>query len=173
MAAQIAELNATLALLDSQAEAIKARGQEDPDQEQNARLGQLQSEIARLDQRLKESTVDLISPRDMAEVLRALLIRQEGMRLVRLENFPAQVLLPAAEKGDGPDDAKEIHLYRHPMRIVFSGTYLQALEYLRSLEKLPRRLLWDELEIMVKNHPQAEISLRVHTLSLKKGWIGA
>lgn len=173
MAAQIAELNATLALLDSQAEAIKARGQEDPDQEQNARLRQLQSEIARLDQRLKESTVDLISPRDMAEVLRALLIRQEGMRLVRLENFPAQVLLPAAEKVGEPDDAKEIHLYRHPMRIVFSGTYLQALEYLRSLEKLPRRLLWDELEIMVKNHPQAEISLRVHTLSLKKGWIGA
>ena len=37
--AQITALNATLAALDSQAEAIQARGEADPDQEQRAGLG--------------------------------------------------------------------------------------------------------------------------------------
>jgi MSHA biogenesis protein MshJ len=171
--AQITELNATVTALSRQAEAIKARGQVDPDQDQRTRLQQLQTELDHLAERLKALTVDMISPQDMADVLRSLLLRQAGMRLVRLENYPAEVLLPEAENKGGADDAKRIQLYRHPMRIIFSGTYLQALDYVRSLETLPRKLFWDDLEIVVKDHPQAEISLTVHTLSMRKGWIGA
>ncbi|BBO74768.1 hypothetical protein DSCW_21850 [Desulfosarcina widdelii] len=171
--AQIAELNATVAALHGQAEAIKAQKQTDPDREQRARQARLQNELERLDRRLKALTIDLISPREMAKVLRDLLIRQEGMKLVHLENLPAEDLFPAAEDKNEVDGAKGTHLYRHPVRIVFSGTYLQVLEYLRSLEKLPRKLFWDDLEIVVDDHPRAEISLTVHTLSLRKGWIGA
>lgn len=171
--AQITELNATVTSLHSQAEAIKAQQNADPDREQRARQEQLQTELERLDRRLKALTVDLISPRDMAKVLRDLLIRQEGMKLVHLENLPAEDLFPATEDKNKADGAKGTHLYRHPIRIVFSGTYLQVLEYLRSLEKLPRKLFWDDLEIVVDDHPRAEISLTVHTFSLRKGWIGA
>ena len=171
--AQVNALNAALATLDSQAEAIKTRGQTDPDQEHRARQRQLQAELERLDERLKVLTIDLISPRDMAAVLRTLLIRQKGLRLAHLENLPAEALLSGADIKQGGGDDRRIHLYRHPMRIVFSGTYLQTLAYLRSLESLPRKLYWDKLEIVVNDHPQAEISLTVHTLSLKKEWIGA
>jgi MSHA biogenesis protein MshJ len=58
------------------------------------------------------------------------------------------------------------------VHIVVSGTYLQAVAYLRDLEKLPRKVFWDELEIVVGDYPQAEISLTVYTLSHRKGWIG-
>jgi len=170
--AQIAELNTTLTVLHAQIEAIKVKNQADPDGESRARQKQLQTELDRLDGRLKALTVDLISPRDMARVLHNLLVRQEGMKLVRLENLPAEDLFPAAENKEGAEGEKGLHLYRHPMRIVFSGTYLQALEYLRSLEKMPRKLFWDDLNIVVNDHPRAEISLTVHTLSLRKGWIG-
>ena len=171
--AQVSALNAALSSIDSQAEAIKVRGQTDPDREYRARQKQLQAELDRLDKRLKAVTIDLISPRDMAAMLRGLLIRQKGLRLAHLENFPAEDLLSEADKKQEGNDDRRVHLYRHPMRIVFSGTYLQALAYLRSLERLPRKLYWDELEIVVNDHPQAEISLTVHTLSLKKEWIGA
>jgi MSHA biogenesis protein MshJ len=169
---QIVELNTTVAELDRQAEAIEARAQEDPDREHRLRQQQLQAELDRLDERLKDLTVDLISPRDMAEVLRGLLTRQGGMRLVSLENLPAVELLPAAENEAAADDTERINLYRHPVRIVVSGTYLQALDYLRELEKLPRKLFWDDLEIVVGDYPHAEISLTVYTLSHRKGWIG-
>jgi MSHA biogenesis protein MshJ len=171
--AQITALNAALVSLDSQAEAIKARGQKDPDQEHRVRQRQLQAELDRLDQRLEAVTIGLFSPRDMAGVLRDLLIRQKGLRLTHLENLPAEDLFEGAEKNQEGNDDRPICLYRHPMRIVFSGTYLQTLAYLRSLESLPRKLYWDALEVVVSDHPQGEISLRVHTLSLKKGWIGA
>ena len=170
---QIAELNVSLVALNSQAEAIQAQGQKDPNQEYRARQQQLQAELDRLDGRLKALTIDLISPGDMAEVLRGVLLRQRGMRLVHLENFPAEDLLLSTDKEEGDNNAGRIQLFRHPMRIVFSGTYLQALAYLQSLENLPHKLYWDDLEIVVNDHPQAEISLTVHTLSLRKGWIGA
>lgn len=170
---QIDALNATVTALHGQAEAIMARKQADPDRKQRGLKQRLQTELKGLDSRLKALTIDLISPGDMARVLRSLLIRQEGMRLVHLENLPAEDLLPAAEDKNESDGAKGTHLYRHPMRIVFSGSYLQVLAYLRSLEKLPRKLFWDDLEIVVDDHPRAEISLTVHTLSLRKGWIGA
>jgi MSHA biogenesis protein MshJ len=169
---QIVELNTTVAELDRQAEAIESRAQEDPDREHRLRQQQLQAELDRLDERLKDLTVDLISPRDMAEVLRGLLTRQGGMKLVSLENLPAVELLPVAENEAGADDTERINLYRHPVRIVVSGTYLQALDYLRELEKLPRKLFWDDLEIVVGDYPHAEIYLTVYTLSHRKGWIG-
>ena len=169
---QIVELNTTVAELDRQAEAIESRAQDDPDREHRLRQQQLQAEISRLDERLKDLTVDLISPRDMAEVLRGLLTRQGGMKLVSLENLPAVELLPVAENEAADDGAERINLYRHPVRIVVSGTYLQALDYLRELEKLPRKLFWDDLEIVVGDYPHTEISLTVYTLSHRKGWIG-
>lgn len=169
---QITAMNAAVVELDRQAEAIKARGQQDPDREPRARQQQLQTELDQLDKQLKDLTVDLISPRDMAEVLRELLMRQSGMKLVSLENLPPIELLPASE-GDAEADGEERpNLYRHPVHIVISGTYLQGLEYLRALEKLPRKLFWDDLEIVVGDYPQTEISLTVYTLSVRKGWIG-
>jgi MSHA biogenesis protein MshJ len=170
---KIATLDVTLSELGRQAEAIKARGQEDPDLENRARQRQLQAELTVLDERLKALTVDLVSPRDMAEVLRELLKRQKGLRLVSLENLPPVGLLSPRE-GKPPefDDGTYSNLYRHPVRIVVSGTYLQALDYLRELENLPRKLFWDSLDIVVGDYPETEISLTVYTLSRRKGWIG-
>ncbi len=169
---QVATLNTAIAELDRQAADVKARGQLDPDREHRLRQRQLNEELGRLDERLKALTVDLISPRDMAGVLREVLTRQKGLKLVRLENLPAVELLPAVENASGAEGEEHINLYRHPVHIVVSGTYLQALAYLRDLEKLPRKLFWDDLEIVVGEYPQAEISLTVYTLSHRKGWIG-
>lgn len=169
---QITAMNTAVAELDRQAEEIKARAQQDPDRESRARQQQLQVELDQLDGQLKALTVDLISPRDMAEVLRELLMRQAGMKLVRLENLPPIELLPSSEVDTTVDGEERPNLYRHPVHIVISGTYLQALEYLRDLEKLPRKLFWDDLEIVVGDYPQTEISLTVYTLSVRKGWIG-
>ncbi|MGE4544378.1 MAG: type II secretion system protein GspM [Pedobacter sp.] len=169
---QITAMNAAVAELDRQADAIKVRAQQDPDREPRARQQQLQMELDQLDGRLKALTVDLISPRDMAEVLRELLTRQAGMKLVRLENLPPIELLPASKDDAEVDDEERPNLYRHPVHIVMSGTYLQALDYLRDLEKLPRKLFWDDLEIVVGDYPQTEITLTVYTLSVRKGWIG-
>lgn len=170
---QISTLNTTLTELDHQAEALQARAQEDPDRDNRARKQRLQAELNRLDENLKSLTVDLIPPKEMAEVLKDILTRQAGMKLVRLENRPPVELLSNAENVSEEDGEKRVSLYRHPVRIVVSGTYMQALNYLKELEKLPRKLFWEDLEIVVEEHPRSRISLTVYTLSHKRGWIGA
>jgi MSHA biogenesis protein MshJ len=168
MQVRIGTLTTTLTELDRQADELLTRSRQDPDMDNRRRRTQLREEVTQLRKRLQALTIDLISPRDMAEVLRELLNRQSGLRLLSLENLPATELLELPEEqGDGHPK-----LYRHPVRLVFSGTFPEALRYLRDLEALPRKLFWEGLELEVEEYPRARIRVTVYTLSFRKGWIG-
>jgi MSHA biogenesis protein MshJ len=168
MTTRVTTLTTTLAELDRQADELLAQARKDPDIESRRQRAQLQGEVAQLQERLQALTVDLISPRDMAEVLRELLSRQTGLQLLSLENLsPTQLLELPEEQGGG-----HLNLYRHPVRLVVSGSYAEAVRYLRSLESLPRKLFWEGLEFEVEEYPSASLSLTVYTLSFRKGWIG-
>lgn len=169
---EIAGLQTALAELDRQAAAIEARAKEDPNREKRAQQQQLQQELTELDGRLKAMTVDLVPPRDMAEMLRQILVRQQGLTLVSLENLPPEDLLSVSGKKPAGQQGSPITLYRHPVRIVVSGSYLQAMNYLKDLERMPGKLFWDSIEITVGAYPATEIMVTVHTLSREKRWIG-
>lgn len=161
-------LKTTLAELDRQTAELQAQARKDPDVESRRQRARLQSEVAQLQERLQALTVDLISPQDMAEVLRELLSRQSGLKLLSLENLVPTQLLELPED----QETGRLNLYRHPVRLVVSGTYAEAVRYLRSLEELPRKLFWEGLEFKVEEYPRARLSLTVYTLSFRKGWIG-
>jgi MSHA biogenesis protein MshJ len=148
---------------------VEARKENDPDQENRQLLEQLQGEISRTRKQLEESVVNLISPQEMPGLLKELLVSQRSLKLLSLENQPAeslQISQLVAEKQLGPV------LYRHRLQLEVSGEYLAILAYLQQLEKLPRRLVWEELEIETQEYPLARVRLQVYTLSLSKGWIG-
>jgi len=63
-------------------------------------------------------------------------------------------------------------LYRHGLRATFEGGYLDILAYLRALEALPWRFLWDEVSLEVPRYPVARVTLTVYSLSLDDAWIG-
>lgn len=155
--------------LSFQIAALAAQAKADPDSENREKAARLQREIADLDSRLHTMSQGLVSPQDMPRVLEELLTRQSGLRLIRLENLPAQTVLdlPAAPAGE-----KQRNVFRHGLRLEFEGSYLDALTYLQALENLPRRLLWEELTLEVIQHPRNRVSLVLHTLSLQEEWIG-
>ncbi|KPJ93428.1 MAG: hypothetical protein AMJ53_07265 [Gammaproteobacteria bacterium SG8_11] len=62
-------------------------------------------------------------------------------------------------------------VYKHGMEIVFQGDYSSTLSYLRKLEQLPWKFYWEEVVYEVLDYPKAQIMVRIHTLSLNKGWI--
>jgi len=141
-----------------------------------------------VDQRLRALTVDLIPPREMARVLEAVLARDRGLRLLRLENLGTRPLVePAAEGGDGQAEGRQAaagpapedeaatvpRIFRHDLRMEFEGTFLDTLRYLQALERLPWRFYWDSVTLEVERHPRARVRIQVHTLSLEEGWIGA
>lgn len=170
--AQVGPAVATLAALDQQAVDIVAGAAQDPDAENRQQKVLLEEEIGRLDERLATLTGELISPQQMVEILEQMLKRRRQLSLTRLENLPGEPLLETPT-GDSPaEKVQHRNLYRHPLRIELTGSYLEALAYLKSLEQLPRKIYWQDLALSVEEYPQAKITVTVYTLSLKEDWIG-
>lgn len=148
---------------------VAARKDKDPDRENRLRVEALEQASAQLQRKLEESIVNLVAPRDVPTLLKELLTQQPNLHLLRLENLPPERLALGPEQetgGAGP------RLYRHPLRMEFSGDYLTLLKYLHQLENLPRALVWDEVAIETQEYPAATVRIQVHTLSLMEGWIG-
>src|SRR5690606_24351926 len=152
--AQLALVEAQLLEQQTNQRRMQESFNEDPDAFARTRLGQLQSETREVDARLNELYGQLISPREMSQVLTDILRRETTLRLVSLENSPPQALFEGALdatplNGPAPEAVsasagKGLMVYKHGLRMVFEGSYLETLNYLRSLEELDTNFFWDE-----------------------------
>jgi MSHA biogenesis protein MshJ len=165
---QAAGLQTELTDLSNQEKIIQLRKDFDPDLENRQLLSRLQAEMADVQRQLDENVVNLISPQEMPELLKDLLIRQQGLQLLSLENLPPDAL----RINEQIDEDMIPILYRHRLRVEFAGNYLATLKYLKKLDDLPQKMVWEELEIETLEYPRARVRLQVYTLSQAKGWIG-
>lgn len=166
---QLGHLKIEMTDLQTRQQLVEMRKDFDPDRENRERLQALRQQLLAAQQQLEENIDNLISPQDMVQLLREMLLQQQQLKLVKLENLPVQELRVGDAATDEPLGPV---LYRHRLELVFSGKYLATLRYLQALEKLPRKLVWDELEIETEQYPTAKVRLSVYTMSLNKGWIG-
>lgn len=169
---QISSAVATVAALDQQAATMVAGAAQDPDANNRQQKVMLEEDIDRLDERLELLTGELISPQQMVTVLEEMLTRRRQLNLTRLENLPSEPLLEQPAVDSQVEKVRQRNLYRHRVRIELTGSYLDALAYLRSLEQLPRKVYWQDLALSVEEYPQTKITVTVYTLSLKEDWIG-
>ncbi len=165
-------LRQQVAKLEQQSKAVMANHAGDPNREDRARLAVLKTEIAGVDKRLAQLTLGLIQPTQMVKVLEELLTRETDLKLIRMKNLGASALMPASAATKPETEAAEAGLYKHGLVIEFEGSYLSALRYLQTLEALPWKLFWDSVELKMGKYPVNHVTITVHTLSLKEGWIG-
>lgn len=166
---EVTKLKTALVELNSRELEIQKRVENDPDNENRLRLVALEKEAEKLQQQLKTNLVNLVSPQEMPGLLKDLLTQQKKLQLLSLENLAPELL---KLDGDAVEDAVLPTLYRHRLRMEFSGDYLTLLKYLRQLEELPRSMVWEEVEVKSDHYPEATVRLQVYTLSLTEGWIG-
>ena len=166
---EISQLKTALVELNSRELEIQQRVENDPDDANRLRLAVLEKEAEKLQQQLKTSLVNLVSPQEMPELLKDLLTQQKKLQLLNLENLAPELL---ELDGNAAEGAVLPTLYRHRLRMEFSGDYLTLLKYLRQLEELPRSMVWEEVEVKSDDYPVATVRLQVYTLSLTEGWIG-
>lgn len=151
--------------LDQLTEALVASRTADPDAENRRTAEELRAGLAGLDSQIKGAVAGLIEPRQMTQMLEDVLKRNPGLVLRKARSLPARPLVAAEEGGGGT-------VYEHGLRLELEGSYIDALNYLRALEKLPRAVYWDGVEVLMVKYPTARITITVHTLSLSEGWIG-
>ncbi|MDX1562324.1 MAG: hypothetical protein R3305_05330 [Gammaproteobacteria bacterium] len=137
------------------------------------RIRALENQVAEGEQAIRVFTSDLVDPSQMRYVLEELIDRQQGLRLTRASNLPVRPLIDRDEDGDtAAANSGEPMLYRHGLRLELEGSYLDCLEYLEAVERLPWQLFWGALEVEIDEYPRNEITLEIYTLSLDEEWIG-
>lgn len=168
---RIDNLHSQIATLNKSISQLVASRSSNPNAELRIKLETVQADSARLDAQLSSATAGLVPPNQMVNLLEQVLARQHGLRLVSVENEPPQPLLKITD-GTDVQTAESGSLYEHGLQIVFQGNYADIMAYLQALEHMKWHFYWDALDLQVKKYPISQVTIRVHTLSLHKGYIG-
>jgi len=62
-------------------------------------------------------------------------------------------------------------LYRHGVEIVLQGSYLDMVNYMDELERLPVQLFWGKASLDAQQYPNSRLTLTLYTLSLDSKWM--
>jgi MSHA biogenesis protein MshJ len=109
----------------------------------------------------------LIGPERMLQLLQQLLQGRGELRVRAMQSLSKVELLTDLQAAASGAPA----LYRHGVELVIEGRYAELLAYLQSLEQLPQKLQFGDLQFRVEQHPRCVLTLRVYTLSLDKRWL--
>jgi MSHA biogenesis protein MshJ len=103
----------------------------------------------------------LVPAREMRALLEGLLGEQKSLRVTSMKTLPREeIQLPHV---DGTGQAAL--LYRHGLEIRVVGSFHDLLNWLRSIESMPRKLMWDEMSLEADDLAALTLTLKVHTLS--------
>lgn len=155
----------TVAGLNSSIQALASQRNNDPLAELRLQLELLQTQRKAVDGQLSDATRSLIDPQQMGSVLEAILAKQQGLRLLAIRSVPGEPLNLQSAAGLPP-------IWRHGLRIEVEGGYLELLRFLQQIDALPWEFVWTDLSLAVDEQQRSRLTLTLHSLSLKSGWLG-
>lgn len=146
-------------------------------------------DIQDLDTEIQKTLDGSVSAEEMRSLLMSILKGIPGLKVVSLNNTDdIELSSEKVEKNNGdkedskdrvddalvkdPVKATAFLFYKHGMRIEFEGDYESTLQYLKQLEGLKYKLIWEDIKYTVKSYPMAQVELTVMTINDKKGWVG-
>lgn len=173
---QISQQQAAMAGVDSQFTSLVDAFARDPDAVTRERLAAARRATRLLSDSLAAMQKGLVAPEQMAPLLQTILRANGRLQLVSLTTLPvtavggppADAAKPAATE---PAPALAGLLYRHGVQVTVQGTYLDMIDYMAALERLPTQLFWGPVQLTVEDYPRAHITLTLYTLSLDSKWL--
>lgn len=75
----------------------------------------------------------------------------------------------AKRKADGNSPAGLV--YKHGVEIVIEGDYLDMVNYMTALERMPWQLFWGKAKLTADDSSKLSLTLTLYTLSLDKKWL--
>ncbi len=154
-------------LLDNTSSQIAQSIKEGVNKPKLAQLDLLRGELERVKQLLQRKTLELIEPDDMFELMQNMIFKDSKLKLTGLKRKEVR---PAFQP-ESPDD-QQAEIYRHVMQINFQGSYLDILNYVKNLETLPWKLIWDRISLELEEYPTIKVEIEISTLSDSEHWVG-
>jgi MSHA biogenesis protein MshJ len=152
----------------------------DPDAQNKQRVAELQSHLQLLETKLTGLQTTLINPDKMPDLLRNLLKKNSALKLIELQTLPVKGLLDNSSEDANNKDAdpiakasntRNLPVFKHGVEITIEGHYLDLLNYVAELEKMPWHVLWSKASLNAEHYPDNQLKLTVYTLSLDKTWL--
>lgn len=139
-------------------------------------LAQLRKQAKTLEGELAGTMVHLVPPAEMTRLLEMVLQRTQGLELHKVSGLGSSTVElgpgPATAGGTPSSTVTAASLFRHGLRIEFSGDFYSTLSYLQQLEGLQWKFFWDSIDFKVGQYPASVTTISVFTLSLHDRWIG-
>ena len=174
LSAQVVQQQEKMKEIQAQIEALLDAKKGDAVSPERARLSLLNKQIAEGDEYLKTSRERLVQPDKMAGVLEQVLNRNGNLQLVNLKTLPVTPLIEQGEEQNVQQVvavSPDMQVFKHGVQITLRGNYLELMQYLAALERLPAQMFWGMAKMNVVKHPVAELTLTIYTLSLDKTWL--
>jgi MSHA biogenesis protein MshJ len=142
-------------------------------------ITQLNERITKVETQLSSLSQGLISASQLPKALEDVLQKTSAIDVLQVRTLPASELQLTEEKKEAlPANAATAvaeagtGVYKHAVLIRVSGSYAQLLNLMTEIESLPWRFYWESLDYRVTEYPEAEIDIRVFTLSSEEGLLG-
>ena len=175
--------------VDTQITAMVDAFQRDPDAASQQRLAAARGEARSLSDSLAAMQKGMVAPEQMVPLLQAIVKSNGRLQLLALTTLPvspvggaapaaaaasasaASSAAPAAAATGKDAPAMAGLLYRHGVQVTLRGGYLDMIDYMAALERLPTQLFWGEASFVVEDYPRAQVTLTLYTLSLDSKWL--
>ncbi len=172
----LATLSTQRTTLQTQIGAITQSLANDPDKQKKEQIAQLQTDINGVEGQLHSVSQNLIKAEHLPQALQEVLQKTQQLTLLEVKTLPAQELqfveTQSNSQATAATDESRAGVYQHAVELRVAGSYSQVLQLLIALEGLPWRFYWQSLDYKVDNYPNAEVILRVYTLSSDEGLFG-
>jgi MSHA biogenesis protein MshJ len=160
-------LEKEIQMLDSTSGQIALRIKEGVNKPRQQQLDLLQSELDRVKDLLQQKTLELIEPDDMFQLMQQMIFTESKLKLTALKR---KLVRPAFEPD--PENEQPAEIYRHVMQVSFQGSYQNILKYIKSLEALEWKLIWDKITLELDEYPNINVEIEISTLSDSQHWVG-
>lgn len=142
-------------------------------------INDLKQQTAEQERMLSDLSGMMVSPDDILNVLKKLLVEHKDVRVVSMESLPAVSFVkkhvgnaeefPQAERNAQSRGVGSI--YQHSIRLRLTGSYMALVNYVADLKRLGQMIAWESAELKSK-YPDNELVLEVYTLSTQRVWMG-
>lgn len=177
LSAQIVQQQEKTKELQAAMQVLMQAKQDDEHSPLRLRITQMKQQLDEQNVYLQSRRDRLVEPNRMAHLLEQVLNKNSHLQLVTLKTLPVSLLV---EKKSSVDDAAQSvvtesgtqkQIYKHGVQISIRGSYLELLQYISVLEKMPTQMFWAEASLNVEKYPDAVLTLVLYTLSLDKTWL--
>jgi MSHA biogenesis protein MshJ len=175
LSADLSRQQTTLAQLQTQTAELMRLAAQDPDAAGGVRITALKAQLAQFDAELRGVQQGLVPPTRMTRVLEDVLTRNSRVHLVKLKTLPVTALVDREAKGEpvraATQGGADRLVYKHGIDLTLEGGYLDLLDYLTRLEKLPWQMFWARTHIDATQYPRVQMTVTLYTLSLDEAWL--